>query len=275
MGTGAQARNKLPVDSALRAVLLLERDPSTTAGKFQGGVCKPLKLVEVWKMRMIKQFGCVASNATAFERLVEHLRSKPGLARVSAAIASETVLHGTGPENPGVLERHLLKREMRRCKAGGKPAPARIPSATELEASIVQDASAEKAKEEEEAREAEKRQLAAVEAERAAKRARLAEEKAAAGDADGEMLTEEADLLHLSGPTPGAGSVFAPAPPRPSNRRRALGPSSRGPLSRTGPLRQWGVCSQYAIGPAYWDSAASDHPGRFPDVVRGQSQHHP
>jgi hypothetical protein len=104
------------------------------ARTFVDGICKPLKLVETWEGLMLRKFGCVARDSPAFHRVIANLRTAGGLRQVAAVAATGTQLHGSGPNNVGIQECHLIKQEMERCHAGGLPPPAVAPGAQKQEA---------------------------------------------------------------------------------------------------------------------------------------------
>ena len=127
MGNGASERFKLAPAYALQALEFAWEDDGLSAKTFIETICKPLKLVESWETLMLRKFGVVARGSTAFGRVVTSLRTPGGLKKVLAVAASGTHLHGSGPDNVGIVECYRIKAEMEKCKAGGLPPPAVLP----------------------------------------------------------------------------------------------------------------------------------------------------
>ena len=127
MGNGASERFKLAPAYALQALEFAWEDDGLSAKTFIETICKPLKLVESWETLMLRRFGVVARGSTAFGRVVTSLRTPGGLKKVLAVAASGTHLHGSGPDNVGIVECYRIKAEMEKCKAGGLPPPAVLP----------------------------------------------------------------------------------------------------------------------------------------------------
>ena len=194
IGQGVKARSRLETHFARVALrLLLEKDLGGKA--FQDKVCAPLKILEVWDKLMRKRYGPVCSQSAAYARLMSQLQAYDGLQVVAVAMASGVPLHGTGPSNPGVVDCHALVNEFDRCRAGGLPPPARIPTAEEL------------------AREEEERKRAEDEKARAAK---AAEEAAEARRCEQAQLEElEQGWLPMATPsaTPADGGAASLQPP--------------------------------------------------------------
>lgn len=128
LGTGAHENLKMRPEYAIQALEMASEDPDMSAKDFQEKVCKPLKLVDAWSFMMVRRFGQVASASKAFARVVAMLRTQGGLRKVIAMSQAGTVLHGTGENNPGIVECHSIVAEMEKCKAGGHPPPAVLPS---------------------------------------------------------------------------------------------------------------------------------------------------
>ena len=80
--------------------------------------------MDVWVSLMKKKYGAVATGSPAFSRLVNHLGTFGGLQSILGACSSGVVLHDAN----GIPECNLLDAELQKCKAGGLPPPAAIPT---------------------------------------------------------------------------------------------------------------------------------------------------
>ena len=209
MGTGAKMRMKMGASFALKALSYAGGLADCTVESFTDQVCKPLRVLEVWVLLMKKRYGSVAENSAALERTTEHLMSLPGLRKINGAIDSGVPLHGVSSENRGIPECFLLNREFGRCKAGGLPPPAHVPTDAQHEAILE----AEKAARDASAAEEAKKQKEAQDAAEKAQGERDQQER----EANDLMDTE---LLALSSPQGPAG-VIAAGPDAAAERVRA------------------------------------------------------
>ena len=94
-------------------------------------VCVRLKLVELWERYLFQRFGETAKNCRAVQKLVAHLCTKLGLAKVAACIDQNIPCHGK-TSSGGILECRALVQELEKCKAGGLPPPAVQPDLAEV-----------------------------------------------------------------------------------------------------------------------------------------------
>jgi hypothetical protein len=196
--TGTQDRLQLSSANMIKAVQLLQGLPrDTTSQTFKELVCRPLKVLELWKTLLLKKFG----NSVALEHLVSSLSSYPGLEQVLVCLHHHVPLDGTGPDNQGIPMCFALVRELERCLAKGLPPPSTIP--TEAESQMMD----EKEKEEQARKtKAEQEFLTAV-AEQASADIALV---SAASHAN--TKANEADLFHLSSCFPNDGSQASRGP---------------------------------------------------------------
>ena len=121
------ARAKMKPESAIKALKLLQGDPTMPCAAFTDKICMPMKVLEVWCALMAKRFGSVCAGSAAFHRLVSSLETRAGLQSVLACAKASIMLHDTGG-NPDCV---LLVAEFTRCQAGGLPPPACLPLVTE------------------------------------------------------------------------------------------------------------------------------------------------
>ena len=119
----ANSKQKLTSAYAVMAVSYISED---VEGKdFQPNICKPLKAVEQWEQDMVRKYGVVASASVAFQRVLCMLQSRGGLQRVVTCLSAGQALH---VQAGGLDECVLLVKEMEKCKAGGHPPPAVLPT---------------------------------------------------------------------------------------------------------------------------------------------------
>jgi len=185
VSAGAKQREQLSSKFAVKALRILQNNPDCTGPAFQDKVCKPMKVVEIWMALMTKRFGSVASLSPAMHRLVDHLCTSTGLESVTFCLQKKANLQD------GISECGLLLQEFEKCKAGGLPPPAKIPTDAE-----------KKAEEQRLKKQAEAEAKAKVEAEQKA----LKESEEEKARTDFEALTHEADLCLLTGDLPKSGS---------------------------------------------------------------------
>jgi hypothetical protein len=80
---GTLDRHQLQPANMVKAVTWMQGLPrDTSALSFKDLVCRPLKVLELWKTLLLKRFDLVASNSVALERLVSSLSSFSGLQSV-------------------------------------------------------------------------------------------------------------------------------------------------------------------------------------------------
>ena len=99
-----------------------------------------MRLIEVWRTLMCKRFGSVAAQSALLTRVVARLTSWGGLVDVRRCIDAGVVFQDA---TAGIPECSLLAAEFAKCKAGGLPPPARIPSEAEQKAELARKAAAE------------------------------------------------------------------------------------------------------------------------------------
>jgi hypothetical protein len=100
---GTLDRHQLQPANMVKAVILLQGLPRDTSSQsFRDLVCKPLKVLELWKTLLLKRFETVASDSLALERLVSSLSSYSGLQSVLNCCNAKVPLNGTGPDNQGI-----------------------------------------------------------------------------------------------------------------------------------------------------------------------------
>ena len=202
MGTGAKARMKMSACFGLKALSYADGVAEYTVESFTDQVCKPLRVLEVWVGLMKKRYGSVAENSLALERTTAHLMSLPGLRKIKGTIDSGIPLHGVSSENRGVPECFLLNREFGRCKAGGLPPPANVPTDAQHEAILAAEQAARDA----------------IAAEEAKKQKEDREARDAMEREENDLMDTE--LLSLSSPQGPAG-VIAAEPDPAAERARA------------------------------------------------------
>ena len=195
----SNTRNQLGAQYAVSALTTLRERNATpeplSAHMFQEKICKPMKIVEVWRALMVKRYGCVASNSPALERLTASLTKWGGLQAVSRCAQSGVILHGVNSEQQGIPDCWLLKNEFDKCVAGGLPPPLKIP--TEQEARALQE---QRQKALQEQRQAEQESERKEE-----EKQRILREQALTSS-----LTEEADLMMLTTPRGDTGVSAGP-----------------------------------------------------------------
>jgi len=123
MGEGARAKLKLTPRYGMLALQLWQEfssEGSWTCASFQNNICAPLKNIETWELGTLKRFGKVAADHPGFARVVQSLQTKGGLQKVRACMADSTPLQGTSDAQPGVLECHVIVKELSKLLAGGK-----------------------------------------------------------------------------------------------------------------------------------------------------------
>ena len=80
---------------------------------------------------MIRKFDKVAQDSVALQRLLAHLCTSVGLAKIRTQCIDQGVQpHGTGHGEAGIAECRAIYAELERCKAEGLPAPAAVPDAS-------------------------------------------------------------------------------------------------------------------------------------------------
>ena len=104
--TGIRQTNLIEDGCALQAVIhALVSKPMIHAFRsedtFKRDVCAPLLTVGNWKAFLVKKYGQTA-NTAAFERMVNFLSTRGGLARVRHCMASGTPLHGKSANDKGI-----------------------------------------------------------------------------------------------------------------------------------------------------------------------------
>ena len=130
--SSSKSRDKLSPAFAAEALKILSgHGAELTAATFIDKVCKPMRLIEVWRTLMCKRFGSVAAQSAALTRVVARLTSWGGLVAVRRCIDAGVIFQDA---TAGIPECSLLAAEFAKCKAGGLPPPARIPSEAELKA---------------------------------------------------------------------------------------------------------------------------------------------
>ena len=108
------------------------QDSAWSSDKFTKKICMPLRIVELWEKTMIRRFGHVASQSSAFDRVMKMLRSKQGLQKVLSIIPGP--LHGKSEADQGIAECFALVKAMEASKAGGHGPPTCLLAPTEEEA---------------------------------------------------------------------------------------------------------------------------------------------
>ena len=123
MGEGARAKHKLTPRYSLMAIQLWQEfssECSWTSASFQNSICAPLKNIETWEQATLKRFGKVAADHPGFARVVQSLQTKGGLQKVQACMSDGTPLQGTSDAQPGILECHVIVKELGKLLAGGR-----------------------------------------------------------------------------------------------------------------------------------------------------------
>ena len=148
-GQGAAAQQRLSETYGLYALEHLKEqydeledrsEAPMTSKQFQTRVCKPLKIIELWAKSTVKTFGVVASNSSAFLRLLDFLRSPSGLRQVEACMAAGVNLAGASASNPGIQHCYDLIAQFKDIRAGGQHgvAPATATDSQEADATDSQ-----------------------------------------------------------------------------------------------------------------------------------------
>ena len=86
--------------------------------QFKESVCKPMKYLELFKKRIEKKFGAVATSLPAWPRLLESCRSIGGLAQVRECVQGRVPIEGRNDSNVGVQQARTLVKEMEKMLAG-------------------------------------------------------------------------------------------------------------------------------------------------------------
>ena len=105
---------------------VLQGDSDLSSKVFEHKVCRPKRVLTLWKTVLIKKFGAVAEQSPAFNRLIATLSTRSGLAKVANCVDSGCPLEGTSETNQGISECHDLVKTLAKCKAGGLGPPMQI-----------------------------------------------------------------------------------------------------------------------------------------------------
>ena len=102
---------------------------------FETTWCQGARAVQSWETVMTKKIGQVATESAAFHAMLKKLKSIGGIQKAyDTTVNKRLPLHGKSESEPGIFECRLLFQEMEKCKAGGLPPPAQLPTATPQDA---------------------------------------------------------------------------------------------------------------------------------------------